>query len=211
MVPRSRGCVGASHSAPQRLRGWSGAPLPEGRALRCSPRQREMVPSAAARCSARPCCSPRPRGWSLLEVDVVRAVARRFGQNAGIGESAGKLSFCAGTLLVVQSAPRTYGEVPGAVTTELMPQACSPGARGWSRGGARREHRRVLPAVRGLPWGADPQRLHERMPPRASGDGVPPPTSTPSPSISAPRACGDGRSGRMPRLSGVPCPRHPRG
>jgi hypothetical protein len=29
-------------------------------------------------------------------------------------------------------------------------------------------------------------------PPRASGDGVPPPTSTPSPSISAPRACGDG-------------------
>ncbi len=130
-----------------------------------APRARGDGPPVLGSCPCSKNCSPRPRGWSLLDIPVVGSVMllpAPAGMVPGGWPSAWRTA----------PAPRARGDGPATSRRSLRSPACSPRPRGWSR------HQPgplppgpLLPAPAGMVPGRHAGGGRGGPAPRARGDG----------------------------------------
>ncbi len=210
-APRTRG-VGPSSSPGATIagfcsphpRGWSHGLLLRGGRQRLLPAPAGLVPSSPAGRTARPSaprtrgvgpatsqramksssCSPHPRGWS-------QPVSPRRDPAVLLPAPAGLVPPRLPGPLVRRPAPRTRGVGPRLFIAAVLPDACSPHPRGWSRGDEEVSRGRgLLPAPAGL---------------------VPRSHCSASSASSAPRTRGVGPQADQSAMSAWICSPHPRG
>ncbi len=130
-----------------------------------APRARGDGPGRQVEHLVEPDCSPRPRGWSLLE--VTSRHSRRL-----LPAPAGMVPPPACHAHAVRTAPRARGDGPPDPSRTAAPYACSPRPRGWSSGDADADlYVSLLPAPAGMVPTCGPAGTWRGAAPRARGDG----------------------------------------
>ena len=129
------------------------------------PRARGDGPRAVQVSGGDTAASPRPRGWTLPEVEG-RASDAGFPAPAGMDPRRASQRHARARL------PRARGDGPCSTPTGWRSRPASPRPRGWTRAGGRGpDHRAGFPAPAGMDPPCPARRRQGRRLPRARGDG----------------------------------------